>query len=74
MREAVIVSAARTAIGRAKKGSLRDTRPEYFASKMIEGLEEKAFTLFNKISALHRDIEKKEVRLRMKTIEGGRRA
>ena len=38
MREAVIVSAARTAIGRAKKGSLRDTRPEYFASKMIEGL------------------------------------
>jgi acetyl-CoA acyltransferase len=38
MREAVIVSAARTAIGRAKKGSLRDTRPEYFASKTIEGL------------------------------------
>jgi len=42
--------------------------------QMIEGLEEKAFTLFNKISSLHRDIEKKEVRLRMKTIEGGRRA
>ena len=42
--------------------------------QMIEGLEEKAFTLFNKISALHRDIEKKEVRLRMKSIEGGRRA
>jgi acetyl-CoA acyltransferase len=41
MREAVIVSAARTAIGRAKKGSLRDTRPEYFASKMIEGLVER---------------------------------
>jgi biopolymer transport protein ExbB len=41
---------------------------------MIEGLEEKAYTLFNKISSLHRDIEKKEVRLRMKTIEGGRRA
>ena len=41
---------------------------------MIEGLEEKAYTLFNKISTLHRDIEKKEVRLRMKTIEGGRRA
>jgi acetyl-CoA acyltransferase len=38
MREAVIVSAARTAIGRAKKGSLRDTRPEYFASEMIKGL------------------------------------
>jgi biopolymer transport protein ExbB len=42
--------------------------------RMIEGLEEKAFTLFNKISALHRDIEKKDGRLRMKTIEGGRRA
>jgi acetyl-CoA acyltransferase len=41
MREAVIVSAARTAIGRAKKGSLRDTRPEHFASKMIEGLVER---------------------------------
>ena len=41
---------------------------------MIEGIEEKAYTLFNKISSLHRDIEKKEVRLRMKTIEGGRRA
>ena len=38
MREAVIVSRARTAIGRAKKGSLRDTRPEYFASEMIKGL------------------------------------
>jgi acetyl-CoA acyltransferase len=38
MREAVIVSAARTAIGRAKKGSLRDTRPEYFASEMLKGL------------------------------------
>ena len=42
--------------------------------QMIEGLEEKAFTLFNKMSALHRDIEKKEVRVRMKSIEGGRRA
>jgi biopolymer transport protein ExbB len=42
--------------------------------QMIEGLEEKAFTLFNKISALHRDIEKKEVRLKMKSIECGRRA
>jgi len=41
MREAVIVSAARTAIGRAKKGSLRDTRPEYFASEMIKGLVER---------------------------------
>ena len=41
MREAVIVSTARTAIGRAKKGSLRDTRPEYFASEMIKGLVDK---------------------------------
>ena len=32
MREAVIVSVARTPIGRAKKGSLKDTRPEAFAS------------------------------------------
>jgi acetyl-CoA acyltransferase len=38
MREAVIVSVARTAIGRAKKGSLKDTRPEYFASEMIKAL------------------------------------
>jgi acetyl-CoA acyltransferase len=35
MREAVIVSAARTPIGRAKKGSLKDTRPEAFASAML---------------------------------------
>jgi len=38
MREAVIVSVARTPIGRAKKGSLRDTRPEYFASEMLKTL------------------------------------
>jgi len=38
MREAVIVSVARTPIGRAKKGSLKDTRPEYFTSKMLEAL------------------------------------
>ncbi len=38
MREAVIVSVARTPIGRAKKGSLRDTRPEYFASEMLKAL------------------------------------
>ena len=35
MREAVIVSAARTPVGRAKKGSLKDTRPEAFASEML---------------------------------------
>ena len=38
MREAVIVSVARTPIGRAIKGSLKDTRPEYFASEMLKGL------------------------------------
>jgi len=41
MREAVIVSVARTAIGRAKKGSLRDTRPEDFTARMLEGLMER---------------------------------
>ena len=38
MRDAVIVSVARTPIGRAKKGSLKDTRPEYFSAKMLEAL------------------------------------
>jgi acetyl-CoA acyltransferase len=38
MSDAVIVSVARTPIGRAKKGSLRDTRPEYFASEMLKAL------------------------------------
>jgi len=38
MRDAVIVSVARTPIGRAKKGSLRDTRPEAFASAMLKEL------------------------------------
>jgi acetyl-CoA acyltransferase len=38
MRDAVIVSVARTAIGRAKKGSLRDTRPEEFAAPVLKEL------------------------------------
>ena len=38
MREAVIVSVARTAIGRAKKGSLRDTRPEEFSAPVLKEL------------------------------------
>lgn len=38
MREAVIVSVARTPIGRAKKGSLRDTRPEVFAAEVLKAL------------------------------------
>ena len=35
MREAVIVSVARTPIGRAKKGSLKDTRPEFFSQMRL---------------------------------------
>jgi acetyl-CoA acyltransferase len=38
MREAYIVSYARTPIGRAKKGSLKDTRPEEFAAPMLKEL------------------------------------
>jgi acetyl-CoA acyltransferase len=38
MREAVIVSYARTPIGRAKKGSLKDTRPEEFAAPVLKAL------------------------------------
>jgi acetyl-CoA acyltransferase len=38
MRDAVIVSVARTPVGRAKKGSLKDTRPEAFASAMLKEL------------------------------------
>ena len=36
MREAVIVSAVRTAIGRAPKGTLRNTRPEYTATEVVK--------------------------------------
>ena len=38
MREAVIVSYARTPIGRAKKGSLKDTRPEEFSAEVLKDL------------------------------------
>jgi acetyl-CoA acyltransferase len=38
MRDAVIVAVARTPIGRAKKGTLKDTRPEAFASAMLTEL------------------------------------
>ncbi len=38
MREAVIVSYARTPVGRAKKGSLKDTRPEEFAAPVLKEL------------------------------------
>jgi acetyl-CoA acyltransferase len=38
MRDAVIVSYARTPVGRAKKGSLKDTRPEEFAAPVLQEL------------------------------------
>ncbi|MCS7182859.1 MAG: thiolase family protein [Thermoanaerobaculum sp.] len=38
MRKAVITSYARTPIGRAKKGSLKDTRPEEFAAPVLREL------------------------------------
>ncbi len=41
MREAVIVSVARTPIGKAKKGSLRDTRPEEFSAEVLKALIER---------------------------------
>jgi acetyl-CoA acyltransferase len=37
MREAVIVSAVRTAVGKAGKGSLRQTRPDDMAAEAIKG-------------------------------------
>jgi acetyl-CoA acyltransferase len=41
MPKAVIVSYARTPIGRAKKGSLKDTRPEEFAAPVLQALLER---------------------------------
>ena len=41
MRNAVIVSLARTAVGKAKKGSLKDTRPEEFATPVLKALVER---------------------------------
>ncbi len=38
MRDAVIVSVARSPIGRAKKGTLKDTRPEKFAAAVLDAL------------------------------------
>ncbi len=38
MPEAVIVSVARTAVGKAKRGSLRDTRPEEFSAPVLKEL------------------------------------
>ncbi|MBI3951966.1 MAG: acetyl-CoA C-acyltransferase, partial [Acidobacteria bacterium] len=36
MREAVIVSAARTAVGKAYKGTLRSTRPDDMAAVVMD--------------------------------------
>ena len=41
MPNAVIVSYARTPIGRAKKGSLKDTRPDEFAAPVLQALLER---------------------------------
>ncbi len=41
MRNAVIVSVARTPIGRAKKGSLKDTQPVEFAAPVLKALVER---------------------------------
>lgn len=38
MREAVIVAASRTAVGKAKKGSFRQTRPDELGAKVIQDL------------------------------------
>jgi len=38
MRDAVIVAAARTAVGKGKKGSLKDTRPEEFTAPVLKEL------------------------------------
>ena len=42
MREAVIVSAARTAVGKAPKGTLRATRPDDLAAAAMSGALERA--------------------------------
>ena len=38
MREAVIVNAMRTAVGKAPRGSLKDTRPDDMAARVIKEL------------------------------------
>src|SRR5262245_3116921 len=38
MREAVIVNALRTAVGKAPRGSLKDTRPDDMAARVIKEL------------------------------------
>ncbi len=38
IREAVIVAYGRSAIGKAKRGTLKDTRPESYASQVLKGV------------------------------------
>ncbi|MBM3155723.1 MAG: thiolase family protein [Chloroflexi bacterium] len=45
MREAIIVSAVRTALGRAVTGSLRNTRPEYTATEVVKEAVKRAHGL-----------------------------
>ncbi len=40
MRNAVIVSAKRTAVGKAPRGTLKDTRPEYMLSEVVKAIVE----------------------------------
>ena len=42
MNEAVIVAATRTAVGKAIKGTLADTRPDDMAATIVRGLLERA--------------------------------
>jgi acetyl-CoA acyltransferase len=42
MKEAVIVAACRTAVGRAPKGALKDTRPEYMGTAVLGELVKRA--------------------------------
>ncbi|MDX6269760.1 MAG: acetyl-CoA acyltransferase [Acidobacteriota bacterium] len=50
MRDAVIVSAVRTAVGKAPKGTLRDTRPDEMGAAVIEeALKRAAGVEFNEV-------------------------
>jgi acetyl-CoA acyltransferase len=42
MREAVIVAACRTAVGKAPRGTLKDTRPEYMGAEVLRDLIRRA--------------------------------
>ena len=42
MREAVIVAACRTAVGKAPRGTLKDTRPEYMGGVVLDDLLQRA--------------------------------